>query len=653
MKRKRFGALLLSATVLAAALPVSVSAADEGKVIYETDFEDGDVSAFTNRGGDDTTEISASTEAAASGTTSLLASGRSKDWNGPAFRLDDKCEPYTEYYISAKLKGRYYTNSTFSMQYTDTEGQDHYSNLVTNLNGSDWISVENVKVSFTSDMTNVFVYFEGGQDDLFIDDFSVVEVPETPIETDLPSLAEAFGSAFKIGTAMTPSDLSVKSFMNLLEKHFYESITVGNELKPDSVLNKTATQAYVEETGDDTVPQISFAAAKPVLDYCSEHKIPVRVHTLVWHSQTPDWFFKENFQDDGDWVDSEKMLKRMENYIKVYFETLTELYPDIDFYACDVVNEAWTDSGTPREPGEQGSSGSAKSAWVQVFGDNSFIEPAFTFARKYAPQGCKLYYNDYNEYMPDKVDAVCQMALDLKKKGVIDGIGMQSHLDVRQGGDSAFPTANVYSKALDRYAETGLDIQVTELDATVPENSGTDYFEAQGEYYKSIFDAIIAHADNISAVIFWGIQDDRSWRASQQPLIFDAQSTAKPAFYSILESAGTLPPSESSTTSQTETTTTQTETTTSTTVTTTDTTPTETTLPAAASLYGDLNLDGAVTLSDAVLLSRLAVGDAEIELSDEARLNADTNSSPGIDQSDLSSLLRVLAGLIEQGALPE
>ena len=109
------------------------------------------------------------------------------------------------------------------------------------------------------------------------------------------------------------------------------------------------------------------------------------------------------------------------------------------------------------------------------------------------------------------------MAADFKEKGIIDGIGMQSHLDVRTGND-AFPSVAMYNKALDKYSELGLDIQITELDATVPKASGDKYFDAQAEYYKGIVQSIYDHKDNVSALIFWGITDDKSWRAMQQPL---------------------------------------------------------------------------------------------------------------------------------------
>ena len=605
---------------LTAAIPLitaTAQSAPEDLVIYSTDFEDGDVSAFTNRGGDDTTEISASTDDAASGSTALLASGRTESWNGPAFRLDTICEPNTEYYVSAKIKGRYYTSATLSFQHTTSDGETKYRNLVQNLNGSEWIAVENVKVSFTDEMTDVYVYFEGGSDDLFIDDFSIVKVPEKPIETDIPSLSAVFSEDFKIGTALTPSDLGAKSFMNLAKKHFSGSVTVGNEMKPDSVLNQAACQAYFEETGDDTDPQISFGAAKPILNYCQKNNIPVRIHTLVWHSQTPDWFFKEGYDADGEWVSKEKMLQRMENYIKNYFELLTELYPDIDFYACDVVNEAWTDQGTPRQPGEQGQGGSENSAWVQVFGDNSFIEPAFTFARKYAPKSCKLYYNDYNEYMTGKMDAVVKMASELKEKGVIDGIGMQSHLDARQSLDASFPSVGMYNNALDTYAATGLDIQITELDATVPENSGDQYFDVQADYYKGIMDAIVAHKDNISAVVFWGITDDISWRAKQQPLLFDSEYKAKPAFYSIIEGREIPSTTDSSSSS------------------------------SSVSLYGDANEDEEVNLADAVLIMQNIANPSKYKITEQGKLNGDVDETgDGITPNDAFKIQQFVLGII-------
>ncbi|MCM1132024.1 MAG: endo-1,4-beta-xylanase [Ruminococcus flavefaciens] len=648
MKKKYLNRLFagtLAAAMAISAMPAYAADGDtatEREVVYSFDFEDDDVSAFTNRGGTDTTVISTTDESSVSGSKSLLASGRSSSWHGPAFQLDDKLEPMTEYYISAKVKGKYYTGATFSFQYTNADGETKYQNLA-NLNGNDWQTLDPVKVSFTEDMTGVFVYFEGGTDDILIDDFVVTKAPSVEIEQDIPSLSDVFANDFKIGNAITPNDLSSKPTMELIKKHFSGSLTAGNEMKPDAVLNQSACQAYFEETGDDTVPQVSFGSAKPFLNYCQENNVPVRIHTLVWHSQTPDWFFKEGYSNDGDWVSKEKMLVRMENYIKAYFEELIALYPDIDFYACDVVNEAWTDEGKPRNPGEQGQSGSNNSAWVQVFGDNSFIEPAFEFARKYAPEGCKLYYNDFNEYMPQKTTAIVEMATALKEKGLIDGIGMQSHLDIN------FPSVSVYNKALDAFAATGLDIQITELDATAQpdQNTGEKHFEEQAEYYKGIMDSIYAHKDSISAVVIWGVTDDGSWRASRNPLLFDSDYKAKPAFYSIIEGreipdVTTSEPAEIITTTTTATTGAP------------DGSTTASAQPSIEPLLGDANEDGVVDIADAAAIIQSLGNKDKYALSEAGAKAADVyNPGDGVTGMDALAIQMLKAKMIDSLPLIE
>ncbi|MDE6798005.1 MAG: endo-1,4-beta-xylanase [Ruminococcus sp.] len=535
----------------------STATAPEGKIIYSSDFEDGDVSLFSKRNDSDTTVVSASTDNAVSGTKSLCASGRTKSWNGPALKLDDICEPGTAYLVSAKVMGQYYTSNTMSLQYTDASGTEHYENLA-NLNGNGWQEVNDIKISFSADVSNVMIYFEGGTDNIYIDDFVLKEAPKYSIQEDIPSLKDVYSDYFKIGGVATVKELAPQSTKDLILKHC-NSFTAGNEMKPDALLDQNACIAMAKD-GDDTNPQVTLDQARSLLDFARDNNIPMRGHVLVWHQQTPTWFFKENYDVNGDWVSKEKMLKRLENYIKNVFETLEKEYPEIDFYAYDVVNECWLDDGSQRQAGTQ-EEASKNSPWVKVFGDNmSFIKPAFEFAKKYAPEGTKLYYNDFNEYMPQKTDAIIKMVEEINSDGhYIDGIGMQSHLDARSGSD-AFPSVNVYKKALDKFCETGLDVQVTELDVTVNDK---DHFKEQAQYYSDIMDTIVAQKDHISSVTFWGTTDDMSWRASGYPLLFNEDYTAKESFYAIIdgiESTGTTTtttkPSETTTTTTTNTTTT-------------------------------------------------------------------------------------------------
>ncbi len=644
---KKIAAGLLSAAMLCSAATtvsavnidtpsVAVTATTSSDVIFETGFEDGEgISEFTGRG--DVETIEAVTTDSYSGDYSMLVSGKTATWNGPQILLDDRCEAGVEYTAGAYVKTAWYSTVTLSMEYTDTSGTRHYSNLYSVISQGDWVQIPATKFSFTDDVTNVYLYIEGSDTvDLYVDDFVIAAGTVYEIEQDIPSLKDVYSSYFKIGTAVTTSELAPQATKDLIEKHF-NSITLGNELKPDALLDQEASIAAGNEN-----PQISLASARTILNYCRDNNISVRGHVLVWHSQTPDWFFKENYDDDGDWVSEEVMLARMENYIKNVFAAIEEEYPTVDFYAWDVVNEAWLDDGSVRTGGAQ-SENSNYSGWVKVFGDNSFIEYAFEYARKYAPEGCKLYYNDYNEYITGKTDTIVEMALDLKEKGLIDGIGMQSHLDARSGSD-AYPSVSAYRKALAAFAATGLDIQITELDATIVTNQPTDEnFEGQAQYYSDIMDAIVEYSDYISAVVFWGTTDDRSWRATGYPLLFNEDYTAKPCFYSIVDGIEyETDPTEATTEEETTEATTEEET---------EEETTETT-NAPGILYGDANLDGTITISDAVAILSYVSNSGKYPLSDEALDCSDVNQrGNGLSNMDATAVQKYISNTIS--ALPE
>ena len=617
MKRhtaKRVLAGVLGGVLLGTSVPFTTATAadvETGAVIYSSDFEDtGESLPFTGRGGVESISITSSQ--AHGGSSSMMVSDRAKGWHGPQLLVDDICQPNKEYTISAFAKTEWYNSVKLSLEYTDTAGERHYSNLASGTSNGDWTEFSNVKFSFTSEVSKVYVYFEcNDASTLYIDDFTLAEAPIIPIEEDIASLKDVYSGYFKVGTAVMASNLSSPSFMDLVQKHFSDSITFGNELKPDYVLDQAASQAQ----GGNTNPQVNFSQADALLKYCAANKIPVRGHTLVWHSQTPDWFFKENFSDDGDWVDKDTMITRMENYIKNVMEGLATQYPDVEFYAWDVVNEAWQDNGTPRAAGSSKSENPDSSAWTRIFGDNSFIEYAFQFARKYAPAGCKLYYNDFNEYMPQKTTAIYDMAMELKEKGLIDGIGMQSHLDV------GFPNASTYENALSKFASTGLDIQITELDITTSDTSEAG-LEKQAQMYSDIFDLCVKYKDNISAVVIWGVTDDQSWRATRVPLLFDENFKAKPAFYAIVDDVKPLAPI----------------TTTVTTTASSETTTTTATEPDGNFIPGDVNFDKVVNGFDLSAMRQEWVGEAQYAP------YLDMNQDGSFNAADVVALAKFLLG---------
>lgn len=336
-------------------------------------------------------------------------------------------------------------------------------------------------------------------------------------------LKEAFAEDFTVGVAVNMGTLNDLDRMKSVCSHF-SSITMENEMKPDSLLDGAAT-----EKSSDGMPEINTKKLDQILSRAKENNIPLRGHTLVWHNQTPDWFFSKDYEPSKGLAGKKEMQKRMEAYIKKVLTYCQENYPGV-VYAWDVVNEAMADEGGYR----------TKSHWYEIYGDESYIEDAFTFARKYADPEVKLFYNDYNEYMPAKRGMITATVKKLKEKGVLDGVGMQSHWDMD------YPTTDLIDAALEKYGEIqGLEIQLTEIDMHNTDDS-EEGMKVQAERYKQFFQTILrakrTGKANITNVTFWGITDEESWLTNfkgetSYPLLFEGEMEKKPCYDSILEAA--------------------------------------------------------------------------------------------------------------------
>ena len=495
------------------------------EVFLLIDFEDGDISAFTKRADWDPTVLTLKKDGEMKGSNYLWVSGRNEFWDGAQISILEYCVIEGRYiasiFVKASEKGKFCIlrdtiNSLNEHQYKSLKCVEIEANTL--------VGINDIKFEIPSDTQKAYIYFEiAGKIEYGIDDFKI-EVDESKIEENIDSLKDVYKNYFKFGTAAIVDELEPSMSKKLILKHF-NSLTVGNELKPDYLLDKDATFEYAQANNNYTNPLVHIGSAKYILDFCEENNIPVRGHVLVWHEQTPLWFFKEKYEESGEWADKDTMIKRLENYIKNVFNIMKENYPKINFYAWDVVNEAWLEFGNHREGGY----GDGKSLWVQIFGDNSFIKYAFKFAKKYKMEGCKLFYNDYNEFFEGRRDAIINMTKELNKvERLIDGVGMQAHLSVD------FHDFELYEKAIKGYIEAGLEIQVTELD--IGANNCTYLgFQNQANFFSKYFDLLTNYSNYITAVIIWGIKDDISWRVDVCPLLFYGNYTAKPCYYSIID----------------------------------------------------------------------------------------------------------------------
>ncbi len=332
----------------------------------------------------------------------------------------------------------------------------------------------------------------------------------------VPALKDLYGKYFRIGTCIGSSEVQREAAQQFILKN-YNTVTCENEMKPQYTLDQAASQAM----GDNVSVQVTLPAnTRAILDFCQANGIPMRGHVICWHSQTPAWLFREGFTNDGEFVSPEIMDQRLESYIKNLFGTIKAEYPDLTFYAFDVVNEAFTDT----DPATMRTA--SNSNWIRIYGDDSFIYKAFEYADKYAPEDCMLCYNDYNEYNAGKVDAIYELAKNLYEKGWLDAVGMQTHLSIPNN-----PTIETYRAAVEKFASIGCKIMVTEMDAQIGPGGEAE----QAEYYSELFKVFVDYADVIDAVVFWGTQDANSWRSTSNPLAFSSNYQPKPAFYSIVD----------------------------------------------------------------------------------------------------------------------
>lgn len=345
---------------------------------------------------------------------------------------------------------------------------------------------------------------------------------------EAPCLAARYEGIFTVGVAVSPKLLQDGQAAALIAAHF-NSLTCENQMKAEAVLDRSASI----RGKDNTRAKLSFSEPGPVLSFAQAHGMGVRAHTLVWHNQTPRWFFAENWSSlpGAPLVDRDTMLLRLENYIRDEMAYVNGKYPGV-VYAWDVVNEAIDPA-----MGHPGGLRTEGNLWYEVIGED-YIEWAFTFARKYAEPGQKLFYNDFNCAQPEKAEPLYALLKSLRDKGLVDGLGMQSHV----GLDA--PALAEYESALRRYASLGLTVHVTELDIAAADGSALGQLRLACRY-RDLF-ALLERLKtedgcDIGNVTVWGLRDDQSWLnkpdEKKYPLLFDEKSRCKPAFFGALQDA--------------------------------------------------------------------------------------------------------------------
>ena len=369
-----------------------------------------------------------------------------------------------------------------------------------------------------------FLYFEtsftsGGAGSFLVDDITI-RSQEPPIVQDITPIKDTV--SFPVGVAIDQRE-TIGAAAELTLRHF-DQVTPENHMKPEAWYDAARTFGIH--------PQ-----ATAIMDFASANDLAVYGHVLLWHSQTPAWFF----QNDGgeplttSAADQQILRDRIRTHIFAVAEALSDAYglfgsETNPLNAWDVVNEVVADSG-------EFADGLRRSEYYRILGEE-YIDLAFQYADEafndtYADPGADrpvtLFINDYNTEQSGKQQRYYDLVDRLLDRGIpVDGVGHQFHV-------SLSTPISTLEAAIVKFQDLGLTQAVTELDVTV----GTPVTEAnlieQGHYYRDAFRIFREYADDLHAVTLWGLTDARSWRSTQAPLAFDGGLQAKPAYYGIVD----------------------------------------------------------------------------------------------------------------------
>ena len=328
-------------------------------------------------------------------------------------------------------------------------------------------------------------------------------------------LKDAFTGKFLIGTAADLRGYSEAELANI--KTHYNIVTPENCMKPQPT-------HPTEET-------YNWATPDALVKWGAENNVKVWGHTLVWHSQTANWFFQGT---NGQPASRELVLERLEKHIK----TVAGRYQG-KLLGWDVVNESIADGGTGETENLRNSS------WYRAVGPE-VLNLAFKWAHEADPKA-HLYYNDYNieqgavQNRGKHASSMRLLKRLIAEGAPIHGVGIQGHWHLTTNLEDV-------EKAIQNYASLGLKVSITELDVTAtgsnsgafPTGGGTnavsdEAFQKQAEIYAKLFQIFARHEKTIERVTLWGVSDRRSWRSRQRPLLFDAQLQPKPALQAVMD----------------------------------------------------------------------------------------------------------------------
>lgn len=234
----------------------------------------------------------------------------------------------------------------------------------------------------------------------------------------------------------------------------------------------------------------STANIRRSLDSLELHNIAVRGHNVIW----PSWRFSPSSLKNYE--SNPVMLRAL---IDKHIDEVTK-FTSGRLVDWDVINEPYSEHDIMDVLGNE-----VMADWFKRVRNND--------------REVKLYLNDYSILSgggsdTKKQDSYYNLVKFIDEKGGhVDGIGMQGHF-----GSELTSIPKVYT-ILDRFAELGKEIKITEHDINVTQRT------VQAEYTRDFLTICFSH-ESVKSFLFWGFWANAHWLP--EGALFDSQWNIRP-----------------------------------------------------------------------------------------------------------------------------
>lgn len=327
---------------------------------------------------------------------------------------------------------------------------------------------------------------------------------------DLGAVAAANGFAF--GAAAGPVIDRDAAYRDLYKMHT-RIVTTDIALKMGTIAPRPGPK--------------QFASADRLLQFCTQNKLPMRGHCLIWNEWVPAWIKAMSVAERRVFFDG-------------YIDEVVSRYAG-KLHSWDIVNE-------PFWPGHKAPGGYRLGPWYDAFGTD-YVRRAFARAAQ-ADKTTKFVLNEAHTERDDQVGHAVRAGLlrlvdELKDAGVpLHAVGLQGHLQPRYPHDPARFLDFVHA-----LAQRGVDIYVTEFDVrddVFPDDVAVR--DAKVAETAEKFLTGILRIPAVKMVIAWELSDKYSFYTDAalkkdpqaprlpRPLPFDSNMNKKPLYFAIARS---------------------------------------------------------------------------------------------------------------------